>query len=98
MKANLMTEKSLHVFEGEDECVVAYDNDDAWQVLFEFTGNNMSDFCDKEDFATFWTMLPDDSIMKIDVEGDDRIEDVVEKTCAEWTKINDRGYLCSLNY
>lgn len=90
-------EKTLYVFRGDDEWVIASSWEDAWAVWRESTGESIEDYCDTtEEVFNFWKKCDDDQIMKIDVEGD--FKTFESKTCAEWAKEIGRGILCALDY
>ena len=87
-------DRSLHVFRGEEDWVVAYDSDDCWLVWEEQTGETRKDY----DFE--WTQLSDDALLKIYLEemDEDGQQDYAVKTNREWCIENGRGFLCSEDY
>jgi len=79
----------MHVYRNEDvDWVVAVSEDDAMDVWCESNGEEREDYPDEK-----WEQEPDDKVLTI--QSDEGSE---EKTCAEWVRLNGRGFLCSQNY
>jgi hypothetical protein len=87
-------EKELHCFDNDYDTVVAYSKEDAQIVYHEYIGSSKMDECEIDD----WDQISDDAVLKIDVEGNYNLEDVVSKTAREWILENGRGFLCSTEY
>lgn len=83
----------LHVFEMSTGCdfVVAADDDDAWSVWCEFTGEDRADYEEGDD----WERKPGDESMTIRGECGDAKSERRTMTCAEWAAENGRGFLSS---
>jgi hypothetical protein len=92
--------KELHVFEGEDDWIVAYSPEDAWVVWETHTLSSRSDLGVADEDTGYWIQLPDDKLMTIrtDEDAKDENEGFLEKTCADWAKFNGRGYFCGVDY
>jgi len=80
--------ETLHVFtmQGGPDTVVAHSPEDAWVVLFEWTGTRPDDVTEVDG----WRQLDDDHALTI-VDDDDGKE---TRPCREWAR-GGRSFLCS---
>lgn len=82
--------RKLSCFTNDYDTVVAYSVEDAKEIC--------KVQCDCVEDEIEWQEIPDDEVLKIDVNGSYNPEDLVSKTAKEWAEENGRGYLCCTEY
>jgi effector-binding domain-containing protein len=91
--------RKLNCFTNGYDTVVAYSMEDAQEVCKEQCNCvECKEQCNCVEDDIEWQEIPDDEVLKIDVNGSYNPEDLVSKTAKEWAEENGRGYLCCTEY
>jgi len=85
----------MKVFTDGTDTIIAEGIDDAWKVWEKHCGEKREDY--EPGSGNFWEELSDETELSIH-DDDHPLPNPQKKTCAEWIKINGRGFLCSTEW